>query len=238
MAQRNHARVGRPDAGVFEVDLRQAQVRARLGQLRLGHAQVAEVAVDVLAHLVEARFLEGRRLVGAQLLEALELELGLLELGPRHPDLGELLIDHGGAQRPHRLERIGGDDDQHVAFRHPVANLRHHFGHRAVDARGDLARLDGDEAADDGQGLDQRLAPHRVDLDRRRLLLLRARLPRAAGQAGAEVRHNERQRRAEADGSGHTRLLNGPGASAGPSIDALQAARVPVSLTDSVGKWR
>ena len=62
----------------------------------------------------------------------------------------------------------------------------------------------------------------------------------AAGQAGAEceARHDERQGRSEAGRSGHTSLLNGPGALAGPSLDTLQAARVPVSLPDLLEKWR
>ena len=74
----------------------------------------------------------------------------------------------------------------------------------------------------------------------RRLLLLRGRLPIATGQTRAEgeARHSERQGRAEADRSGHSSLLNGPGASAGPSFDTLQVARVPVSLTDLLEKWR
>ena len=197
VAQGDDAVEGRLDLGVGEIVGGDPQVRVgardtcpapfderdRLLDLGAGEVHLAHGGEGLLALVVEARLGERHRSLQA-------FEPRQLLAGEREPCLGagDARLGHGetrlgvgqarlalgdlgrGDIAPPAMT-IGIDDGEHVAPTHPVADLDTELGYGPGDARRHLAALPRHQPADHGEGLGQRLARDRIDLDQRRARL-------------------------------------------------------------------
>ena len=197
MAQGNHAVVRRPYRGVLEIgdghrqvgaaalDAGLALVDQRQGFLDHGAGEfdLAHGGDGFLLEIVETGLRECRR--GAQTVQPRE---GLAGLGKPRVGAGDAGLGHGVAGFGVDLAGLafmgfgggnvaapgrprGVDHGDHIAAPHPVAYLDAQLGDRAGNARRHSAALARHQAADHREGLSQRLAYDRVDLNQGRLAL-------------------------------------------------------------------
>ena len=190
MADRDHPGVGRPNLGIPEFDIGHFQVDPGAQQRRLLLRGGAFCLDHFLALVFEACLAEGGR--SAQALEALHFLGHVIELGLRRGDGGLGLGDLGGAQFAGRPDAVAGEDGNHFALLHPVADSDLNLGDGAAGARRHDARLARHQAANHGHRLFQGFASHGVDTDRGGTGAL------GGGRGG---RQHEQSRRDEGEGA-------------------------------------